>query len=81
MQIFNIHDAKTHLSRLLDSAVNSGDSFVIAKSGKPMATVTPYQTKQKPIKRIGFMDSKQTIPDDFDEMNAKEISELFMGNK
>ncbi|MGI8841901.1 MAG: type II toxin-antitoxin system Phd/YefM family antitoxin [Caulobacteraceae bacterium] len=35
----NIHEAKTHLSRLLDQAVN-GESFIIAKAGKPLVTVT-----------------------------------------
>jgi prevent-host-death family protein len=40
MQTVNIHEAKTHLSRLVDQAAK-GDSFVIAKSGKPLVKVVP----------------------------------------
>lgn len=77
MQTVNIHEAKTHLSRLLEGAVQ-GEPFVIAKAGKPMVRVVPYQETAPTIKRIGFMPSVQ-VPDDFDHMAAAEIAALFSG--
>lgn len=39
MQVYNIHDAKTNLSRLIEETVNGGEPFVIAKAGKPLVKV------------------------------------------
>lgn len=78
MQTVNIHEAKTNLSRLLEGAVH-GEPFVIAKAGKPMVCVVPYQEEIRTAKRIGFMPSVH-IPDDFDSMGAKEIAALFGGD-
>lgn len=51
----NIHEAKTHLSRLVKDAVH-GKAFIIAKAGKPMVKVIPYSDEQEPTKRrLGFM--------------------------
>ena len=74
MKTFNIHEAKTHLSRLLE-AVGQGESFIIAKSGKPIAKVTPIF--EKPPQRIGFMEGQFEVPDDFDTMFAEEIRSMF----
>lgn len=81
MRTFNIHEAKTHLSRLVDE-VASGEPFVIAKAGKPMAQVIPIQATQKPKRRIGFMKGAYTLPTNFKEIDKrldKEIEELFLG--
>ena len=81
MQTFNIHEAKTHLSRLIDMAA-AGEAFIIAKAGKPMVKVssiveaTPVGTRQ-----LGFMVGQMLVPDDFDEMGAQEIAALFSGTK
>jgi prevent-host-death family protein len=76
----NIHEAKTHLSRLIEQAVN-GEPFVIAKAGKPMVTVTAYSTPEvAPVKRLGFLAGEISVPDDFDEIGAQEIAQLFGGN-
>ena len=72
----NIHAAKTHLSSLLDDVVK-GNPFIIAKSGKPLAKVSPYQEKTAP--RFGAMKGKITIPDNFDRMCEDEIYEMFGG--
>ena len=81
MRTFNIHAAKTHLSRLVDE-VAAGEPFVIAKAGKPMAQVIPIKaTKNKPKKRIGFMKGMYTPPDDIKTPFAAEIEELFYGAK
>lgn len=77
MRTVNIHEAKTHLSRLVDKAAG-GEPFVIAKSGKPLVKVVPIEeAPEKPVHRIGFMAGQVTIPDDFDRMGDGEIERVF----
>jgi len=80
MQQVNIHDAKTHLSRLIEQAVN-GEPFVIAKSGKPMVTVSAYTLPPDPAKRLGFLKDRLEVPEDFDAMGKAEIQAMFEGAK
>ena len=80
MQQVNIHDAKTHLSRLIEKAVQ-GEPFVIAKAGKPMVTVSAYAPPPDPAKRIGFLRGRITVPDDFDTMGGEEIAAMFGGGE
>ena len=81
METINIHAAKTHLSRLVEKAAR-GEAFIIAKAGKPMVKVVPLEAEQtKPTKRIGFMDGKFNVPDDFDTMGAEEIRRMFEGDE
>ena len=80
MYVVNIHEAKTHLSRLIDRA-SKGEPFVIAKAGKPMVKVVPLEAPtEKKMQRTGFLKGQISVPDDFDAMGAKEIEEFF-GNK
>jgi prevent-host-death family protein len=77
MQTYNIHDAKTHLSKLVEQAA-LGESFIIAKAGKPMVRVTALDTPEPAQKRrVGFLKGQVKVPDDFDTMFADEILELF----
>jgi prevent-host-death family protein len=77
MRIFNIHEAKTHLSRLVERAAR-GEAFVIAKAGKPLVKVTALGTPQpKRARRLGFLAGHITVPDDFDRMGREEIEALF----
>jgi prevent-host-death family protein len=82
MRTFNIHHAKTHLSRLVDEAAG-GEPFIIAKAGKPMAQVIPIRmATDKPKRRIGFMKGMYTLPRNFkriDKQLDKEIEMLFLG--
>lgn len=82
LRIVNIHEAKTHLSRLVEEAVN-GRPFIIAKAGKPLAKVVPLDEPVVDVKRrIGFLKGTFTLPDDFDEIDKqldKEIEDLFYG--
>ena len=75
----NVHEAKTQLSRLVEQAAK-GESFVIAKAGKPMVKVialdTPESSQQK---RFGFMAGQIQVPDDFNTMGAEEIQKQFEG--
>lgn len=78
--MINIHEAKTHLSRLIDEIVMLGEPLIIAKSGKPLVKVIPFDSHQKHAKRIGFA-PELTIPKDFNEMGEEEILALFEGKK
>ena len=75
MRQVNIHEAKTHLSALVNEAA-SGVPFVIAKAGKPLVKVVPIQKKPN---RIGFLKCEVAIPSDFDQMGENEIAEIFEG--
>jgi prevent-host-death family protein len=77
MQTINIHEAKTHLSRLVDQAAN-GEPFVIAKAGKPLVKVIALNAPEAgQMKRMGFLEGQLSVPDDFDQMGNAEIEQLF----
>ena len=79
MLTVNIHEAGTHLSRLLDRAAK-GEPFIIAKAGKPMVKVVPLETPESGrVRRLGFMAGQIAVPDDFDRMGGTEIEQLFGG--
>lgn len=79
MLTVNIHDAKTQLSRLVDQAAR-GETFIIAKAGKPMVKVVPLEAGDRETAcRLGFMAGEISVPDDFDRMGSDVITELFDG--
>jgi prevent-host-death family protein len=79
MHTVNIHEAKTHLSRLIELAAN-GEPFIIAKAGKPLVKVMALNAPESSqTKRIGFMKGQISVPDDFDRMGSAEIEQLFAG--
>ncbi|MEO6354023.1 MAG: type II toxin-antitoxin system prevent-host-death family antitoxin [Burkholderiaceae bacterium] len=81
MQTVNIHEAKTQLSKLIERAVK-GDSFIIAKAGKPLVKVTRLDAPSVgQVRRLGFMAGQITVPDDFDRMGSREIELLFGGEE
>lgn len=75
MPTVNIHEAKTQLSKLVDQAVK-GESFVIAKAGKPLVKVAALDAPAAP-RRLGFLKGEISVPDDFNRMGDAEISALF----
>jgi len=79
MFTINIHEAKTHLSRLVEAAAK-GESFIIAKAGKPLVKVmaldAPVSAQRR---RVGFLAGQIAVPDDFDAMGRVEIEALFGG--
>jgi prevent-host-death family protein len=80
MHTYNIHDAKTQLSRLVEQAAK-GESFVIAKAGKPMVKVVALDAPDaSQVKRFGFMAGQISVPDDFDQMGSAEIAAMFEGD-
>ncbi len=75
----NIHEAKTQLSKLVEQAA-AGESFIIAKAGKPMVKVVPLGAAEKGTAgRLGFMAGEILVPEDFDQMGAQEIEDMFAG--
>ena len=79
MRTVNIHEAKTHLSRLVDAAAG-GEPFIIAKAGKPLVKVVALEAPAPgKTRRLGFMAGQIMVPDDFDRMGGDEIERLFSG--
>lgn len=79
MRTVNMHEAKTHLSRLVDRAAK-GEPFIIAKAGKPLVKVVPLDEPPARAKqRFGFLRGQISVPDDFDTMFQDEIEKMFYG--
>jgi prevent-host-death family protein len=77
MKLVNIHEAKTHLSRLVEQA-GEGEEIVIAKSGEPKAKLVAVKGKKKPRPR-GLMKGKIRIHDDFDAPLPAALLKAFDG--
>jgi prevent-host-death family protein len=78
MTVFNIHDAKTQFSKLVERAA-SGEEVVIAKSGRPVARLVRFQERTK-RRKLGMMAGQFSLPDDFDSLGRQEIEQLFEGS-
>ena len=77
MRTVNIHEAKTHLSRLVERAAK-GEGFIIAKAGKPLVKVVPLDARDSSMpRRLGFLAGEIEVPDDFDRMGQDEIERQF----
>jgi len=77
MEIVNIHEAKTRLSKLLQQ-VSRGEPFIIAKAGRPIAKVVAVETPEPDqARRLGFLSGEVEVPDDFDRMGEAKIAEIF----
>ena len=77
MRQVNIHEAKTHLSRLVDEAAG-GEDIIIAKAGKPVARLVALEPTRQP-RCPGLLEDKIWIADDFDAPLPEDILELFEG--
>jgi prevent-host-death family protein len=71
MEIINIHEAKTHFSKLL-ARVQSGEEIIIAKAGKPYAKIVPLQ---QPLKRVPGIANGQLTDVFFDPLPEDELQE------
>jgi prevent-host-death family protein len=79
MRTVNIHEAKTHLSRLVEAAAR-GEGFVIARAGRPLVKVTALDAPAAGAeRRTGFLAGAIAVPDDFDSMGAEAIAAAFAG--
>jgi prevent-host-death family protein len=73
----NVHAAKSQLSRLLDAAV-AGEEVIIAKAGKPVARLVPFEQK-KERRKLGMLAGKLHVPDDFDDPLPDDVLADFEG--
>lgn len=77
MRTINIHEATTHLSRLVEEAA-AGKPFIIAKAGKPLVQVMALDVPaQRPLQRTGFLSGRILVSDDFDRLGGAEIERWF----
>ncbi|MFC0634195.1 type II toxin-antitoxin system Phd/YefM family antitoxin [Brevundimonas balnearis] len=76
METVNIHQAKTHLSRLIQQALQ-GHPFIIAKAGKPLVKVEAVSSEPMSVKRFGMMKGLISVPDNFDALGREEIERQF----
>ncbi len=73
----NVHEAKTHLSKLLE-AVEAGEDVVIARAGKPVARLVPATVRTEP-RTPGAWRGRVVVADDFDE-TPEELIAAFHGD-
>jgi prevent-host-death family protein len=74
--LVNMHEAKTHLSRLVERAAN-GEEIIIGNAGKPRARLVPYEPRRA-ARRPGSLRGKVELADDFD-LTSEEILDSFEG--
>lgn len=75
MHQVSVHEAKTHLSRLLRHAV-AGEEVVITRSGRPVARLVAIE-ERRPV--FGIDEGRFVVPDDFDEPLDEELLRAFEG--
>lgn len=78
MRTVNVHEAKTHLSRLLED-VAGGEEIIIAKAGRPIARLMPLAVAPTGKRKLGLLQGMGHIADDFDAPLPDEILALFEG--
>ncbi len=79
MRTVNLHEAKTHLSRLVQAAAD-GEPFIITRAGKPLVKVVAVEAPDPgTVCRIGFLAGRISVPPDFDRMGADEVETFFEG--
>ena len=77
MQQISVHEAKTHLSRLLRQAT-AGEDIVITRSGRPVARLVPVE-EERPV--FGIDEGRFIVPDDFDAPLDEELLRAFEGRE
>jgi len=81
-ETFNLYEAKTHLSELVERAA-AGEEIVIAKAGEPKAMLVPIRKakKKKKKRELGFLRGKIWIAEDFDAPLPDDLLDLFEGKE
>jgi prevent-host-death family protein len=77
MATYNIHQAKSQLSKLID-AMQQGENVIIAKAGKPVAVLGPLRARSAPRRR-GFLKGQIQLSHDFDEPLPADVLDSFEG--
>ena len=76
-EIVNMHEAKTHLSRLAERA-SGGEEIIIARSGRPLAKLVPIEREHQP-RKLGLWKGRVLIHEDFDAPLPEELHNSFQG--
>lgn len=76
MQTVNIHEAKTHLSRLVDQAA-AGEEILIARAGRPVARLVALASEASQPRKLGLGKGRFTIPVEFDCLHDQAIQRMF----
>ena len=79
MHMANIHEAKTHLSRLIERAA-AGEEIIIARAGKPVVRMIAYQEQKPPKRTPGIWKGKLKMSRDFDEL-PESVAAAFRGER
>jgi prevent-host-death family protein len=75
----NIHEAKTRLSQLVER-VENGEEIIIARAGRPVARLSPL-TQHRGPRRLGRLDGRFRIPDDFNASLPNDVLRAFQGGR
>ena len=77
--IYNLYEAKTSLSRLVDRAA-AGEEIILSKAGKPLAKLVPYRKARMP-RQPGGWEGRMRISEDFDDPLPPDIQRAFEGGE
>ena len=80
METYNIHEAKTNFSKLMNKVI-AGEELIIGKAGKPIAIISPYK-KSKPPRKLGLWEGRKDVwiaDDAFSPETEQEIIDMFEG--
>jgi antitoxin (DNA-binding transcriptional repressor) of toxin-antitoxin stability system len=76
----NIHEAKTHLSRIIQNILASGEPVTIARAGKPVVILSAHPGSRPTQRALGILRGKVRLPDDLGAYDA-EIRKMFEGER
>ncbi len=79
-QTVNVHEAKTHLSRIIEQVLNNGQPVTIARAGKPVVIVSAHPESRPSQRKLGILRGKVRLPDNLDARSA-EIQKMFEANQ
>ena len=79
-QTVNIHEAKTHLSRIIEQVLANGEPVTIARAGKPVVIVSAHPGSRPSRRRLGILQGKVQVPENIDTHDA-EIQKMFEGER
>lgn len=79
-RIVNVHEAKTHLSRIIEQVLTNGEPVTIARAGKPVVIVSAHPDSRPSQRKLGILRGKVQLPENLDAHHA-EIQKMFEGDR